>query len=127
MYLKFIVAGRDIIISQLADDNALFLKDHHDQVPAALKVVDAFSKAPSLSLHISKCELLSFKDCQLQHIANIQMNELVTYLGIVILKDQKSRCEINFDPILQKAKLNHRLLRDLSIKGRVFCIKLSED
>lgn len=79
------VVGRYIVISQLADDTALFLKDHH-QVPAALKVVDAFSKAPGLSLNISKCELLSIKDCQLQHIANIPVKESVTYLGIVISK-----------------------------------------
>ena len=81
------IAGREIIISQLADDTALFLKDQH-QVSAALKVVDAFSKASGLYLNINKCELLSVKDCQLQQIANIPVKESVTYLGIVILKEQ---------------------------------------
>lgn len=64
------IAGRDIIISQLADDTALFLKDQH-QIPVALKVIDAFSKASGLYLNINKCGLLSVKDCQLQQIANV--------------------------------------------------------
>lgn len=47
------------------------------------------------------------------------------YLGIVISKDQKSRCKINFEPTLQKtkAKLNHWLLRDSSLKGRILLSK----
>lgn len=118
------IAGRNIIISQLADDTALFLKDHH-QVQIALNVVEVFSKASGLCLNLRKCELLPINNCNLQLVANIPIKQSVTYLGIVISKDQSSRCNINFDPILKKtkAKLNHWLLRDLSLKGRVLLSK----
>lgn len=59
------IAGKEILISQLADDTALFLKNS-SQVPKALKIIEIFSKASGLSLNLKKCELFSLKECSLQ-------------------------------------------------------------
>lgn len=64
-------------------------------------------------------------NCSESLICNIPVRESVTYLGIKIIKDDKSRCISNFLPIIEKTKkmMNHWLQRDLSIKGRVLLTK----
>jgi len=118
------IAGRDIIISQLADDTTIFLKNA-SQIPVTIHVISQFSKASGLCLNINKCELLPLKECNIQTICNIPVKDEVTYLGIVISKDQKKRCPLNFSPIIKKTqnKLNQWLQRDLSLKGRVLLTK----
>ena len=118
------IAGRDIIISQLADDTTIFLKNA-SQIPVAIQVIKQFSEASGLCLNINKCELLPLKDCNIQTICNIPIKKEVTYLGIIITKDQKMRCPLNFSPIIKKTqnKLNQWLQRDLSLKGRVLLTK----
>ena len=117
------VANREVIISQLADDTTLFLKNPA-QVSLALSVVDVFSKASGLYLNVNKCELLSVKQTIAQSIAGIPVKESVTYLGLCINKDQKYRSPLNFSPIVKKTrkKLNMWLLRDLSLKGSTVSI-----
>ena len=56
------IAEREIIISQLADDTTLFLKDA-SQVSVAIDIIKSFSNASGLCLNISKCELLALKNC----------------------------------------------------------------
>ncbi len=51
------IAGRSILISQLADDTALFLKNP-TQVHQAIKTIQLFSNASGLYLNIKKCEIL---------------------------------------------------------------------
>ncbi len=118
------IAGREVIISQLADDTTLFLKNSN-QVAVALGVIDAFSKASGLHLNISKCELLSIMDCTVSSIYNIPVKEKVVYLGIVITKNESTRCNDNFIPIVEKKrkKLNQWLQRNISLKGRVLLTK----
>ncbi len=54
--IKGITIGNvELIISQLADDTALFLKDS-SQVLVALNVLQAFTKTSGLNLNIDKCE-----------------------------------------------------------------------
>ncbi len=115
------IAGREVIISQLADDTTLFLKNS-DQVAVALGVIDAFSKISGLHLNISKYELLSIMDCTISSICNILVKEKVVYLGIVITKNESTRCNDNFIPIVEKPrkKLNQR---NISLKGRVLLTK----
>ncbi len=97
------VAGTELIISQLADDTALFLRDA-SQIPIALKSLLSFSNASGLLLNINKCELLPIKKCAASSICNIPIKENVTYLGIKIIKDSKLRCQENFNPIMEKTK-----------------------
>lgn len=118
------IAGRDIIISQLADDTTVFLKNS-DQVPVALQIIENFSKASGLTLNINKCQLFPIKECNLQCISNINVQKEVTYLGLIICKDQNARTLLNFSPIVKKAqtKFNQWLQRDLTVKGRVLLSK----
>uniref|UniRef100_A0A3B3I0R1 Reverse transcriptase domain-containing protein n=1 Tax=Oryzias latipes TaxID=8090 RepID=A0A3B3I0R1_ORYLA len=119
-----IVAEREIFISQLADDTALFLRDA-SQVAVAINIIQSFSKASGLTLNLNKCEILPVKNCLLTSIQGIPVKTSVTYLGIQITKDMQSRCSTNFSPIIDKTKktLNQWLQRDLSLKGRVLLTK----
>ena len=118
------IACRDILISQLADDTTLFLKDA-SQVPIALNTINEFSKASGLCLNINKCELLAVKNCDVCSICNITVSDEVKYLGLIITKNQKTRSTLNFTQIIQntKKKKNQWLQRDLSLKGRVLITK----
>ncbi len=118
------VADNIITISQLADDTTLFLKDA-EEIPKAIIIISIFSKASGLHLNMNKCELLSLKQCDLPSICGIPIKNEVTYLGIKIVKDEERRCELNFSPVIDKTKkkLNHWLLRDLSLRGRVLITK----
>lgn len=91
------IANRDIIISQLADDTTLLLKNA-TQIAVALYVINEFSQASGLK----KCELLVVKDCNEHASCNIPVKKEVAYLGLSISKDQKSRCSSNFTPIIQR-------------------------
>uniref|UniRef100_A0A8C7MI53 Reverse transcriptase domain-containing protein n=1 Tax=Oncorhynchus kisutch TaxID=8019 RepID=A0A8C7MI53_ONCKI len=116
------IAG--IIISQLADDTTLFLKDTN-QISISINVIQSFSKASGLYLNINKCELIAVKDYVTPSYYGISVKEELTYLGITITKDQKSRGLLNFNPLIKKTqkKLNQWLQRDLSLKGRVLITK----
>ncbi len=60
-HLKGVTIGNvELIISQLADDTALFLKDS-PQVTVALNILQVFTKASGLNLNIDKCDLLPIK------------------------------------------------------------------
>jgi len=50
------VMGNSLVISQLADDTTLFLKNAR-QIPVALKEISLFSKASGLKLNMEKCEI----------------------------------------------------------------------
>ncbi len=49
----------------------------------------------------------------------------MTYLGVIICKDEKMRSDLNFDPIIRKTnnRFNMWLQRDLSLQGRVLLSK----
>lgn len=118
------IAEKTVIISQLADDTTLFLKDS-SQVPLAIDIIEAFSKASGLRLNLKKCELLALKDCNVELIANIPVKSSVNYLGIMIDKNEPQRCKNNLTPMVEKMKkkFNLWLLRDLSLKGRILLSK----
>lgn len=103
----------------------LSFKKNSNQVAVALGVIDAFFKASGLHLNISKWELLYIMDCTVSSIYNIPVKEKVVYLGIVITKNESSRCNDNFIPIVEKTrkKLNQWLQRNISLKGRVLLTK----
>ena len=118
------IVDREIVISQLADDTTIFLKDS-TQVPHALNIISVFSKASGLFLNVNKCELMAVKDSDTRSISNIPVKDTIIYLGISITKDQKSRNDLNFTPYIEKAqkRLNLWLLRDLSLRGRMLITK----
>ncbi len=53
------VMDKQIILSQLADDTTLFLKNE-DQIPLALQSINQFSRASGLQLNLNKCEIFFF-------------------------------------------------------------------
>lgn len=118
------IANKHILISQLADDTTLFLKDEL-QIPIAIQHIKVFSKASGLNLNLNKCELLAIKTCPSLSLYGIPVKSQVTYLGISICKDDKVRCRLNFDPVVGKAKrkFNSWLQRDLSLRGRTLIAK----
>uniref|UniRef100_A0A3P9LB20 Reverse transcriptase domain-containing protein n=1 Tax=Oryzias latipes TaxID=8090 RepID=A0A3P9LB20_ORYLA len=118
------VLYKEILISQLADDTTLFLRDS-SQVSCALNLIQSFSDVSGLRLNLNKCELLPVKDCALESICNIPVKENVTYLGIIISKNNSERCSLNFTPLIDKAKkrFNQWLQRDLSLRGRILLSK----
>lgn len=118
------IFNKEIRISQLADDTALFLRDK-DQTPSALKVIELFSQASGLSLNLNKCEIICLHNTKDSLICGIPVKESVKYLGIHICKNTSLHQDLNFLPRLSCTKniLNNWLQRDLSIIGRVLLSK----
>lgn len=116
--------GKELIITQLADDTTLFLQNEH-QISDAVEAVKEFSKASGLYLNLNKCELMAIKECSKSDIFNIPIRNEILYLGILVTKDQRRRISLNFNPIILKTqkKINQWLLRDLSLRGRVLITK----
>ncbi len=90
------VLGREMKISQLADDTTL-----------------------------SKCEIMPVHDLNNDSIENIPIKSTVKYLGIYITKNLLARQHFNFSSRIVKSKniLNSWLQRDLSLYGRVLLSK----
>lgn len=122
---KLNVFGRQIGISQLADDTVFFLKNQH-QIDKAIHLCDLFSKASGLYLNINKCELIAIHDSELDSLFNIPIKSSVKYLGITITKDSNHSIQENFVKKLLKAKtiLNSWIQRDISIFGRILLTKM---
>lgn len=115
---------REIKISQLADDTTLFLKNK-SQIGVALNVLNQFSESSGLNLNLSKCELFSLKNKHSGQIYGININNLVTYLGIKIGHNQKLMTESNISLLHNSInkKFDSWLARDLSMYGRVLLSK----
>ena len=88
-------------------------------------MIQSFSTASGLYHNINKCELIAVKDCVTPSYYGIPVKEELTYLGITITKDQKSRGLLNLNPLIKNTqkKLNQWLQKDLSLKGRVLITK----
>ena len=115
---------KEIRITQLADDTALFMRDKY-QIGPTIQLINEFSKASGLHLNIGKCEILSLFDTDDEYICNIPLKKSVKYLGIDVTKDMLTRQQLNFPPRLKKTKtiMNMWLQRDLSIFGRILLTK----
>ncbi len=117
------VLGREMKISQLADDTTLFLKDE-SQVSKALDLIYNVSCASGLKLNVSKCEIMPVHDLNNDSIENIPIKSTVKYLGIYITKNLLARQHLNFSSRIVKSKnIIDSRLRDLTLYGRVILSK----
>lgn len=116
--------GTEFKLSQFADDTAIFLKNKFE-VPVIIRYIEAFTAVSGLKMNLEKSVLFPLKDCSLLQIEGIPVKHQITYLGVVICKNEKQRSQLNFDPIIEKTKkkLNLWLMRDISIFGRVLLSK----
>ncbi len=80
---KLSVFDSHLVVSQLADDTTLFLKNV-EQVPKAIETTDLFSKASGLKLNFKKCELLAIHDCHLVEAYGILIKSTGTYSQKII-------------------------------------------
>ncbi len=119
------VLGRQLEISQLADDTTIFMKNT-EQIPKILNTINFFSKASGLKLNLKKCELLPIHDSSLTTIHNIPVKSTLKYLGLQITKDINTLDNLNIWNTLEKCKshLNMWSQRDISIIGRIFLTEM---
>lgn len=122
---KLSVAGKELSISQLADDTTVFLSDLNE-IPKILQIIDTFSKASGLNLNIKKCEILPLnQNSDVASVCNIPLKSTVKYLGMQITKDQNDLEKLNIWDKVHKCSnfLNNWSQRDLSILGRILLTK----
>lgn len=84
------IKGLDInnhkwIISQLADDTTIFLKNK-EQIPLASETIKLFSQASGLHLNLDKCELMSIHNCSDLSLYDMPVKNKIKYLGIWVTK-----------------------------------------
>ncbi|XDV39802.1 hypothetical protein PO909_008989 [Leuciscus waleckii] len=118
------IDGKQILISQLADDTTLFLKNK-DEIPVILQRMRLFSQASGLTLNLNKCELLSIHDSSETMLYNIPVKKEVRYLGIWVSKDSRTSNNKNIQKPIEKSRkiLNNWLQRDLTLFGRSLLTK----
>ncbi len=64
---KLNVFGRQIVLSQLADDTVIFLRDQY-QIDKVIQFICLFSKASGLYLNINKCDLIAIHNSELDSL-----------------------------------------------------------
>lgn len=74
--------------SQFADDTAIFLKDKLE-IPIIIGCIEAFTVVSAVKINLEKSVLLPLKDCSLSQIEGIPVKHQVTYLGVVICRNEK--------------------------------------
>lgn len=109
-----------LIISQLADDTCLFLKDY-SQVSVALGHFNIFSKASGLVLNSKTFDILYVNYSDKTFIEDIKVKRCVKYLGVDIFRSGSDGLFQNLQPIIDTIKQISCcwLQRDLTIYGRV--------
>ena len=114
-----------MIISQLADDTTIFLKNK-EQIPLALDTIKLFSQASSLHLNLDKCELKSIHSCSDSSLYNIPVKNEIKYLGIWMTKCAEDSEKKNIQNTIDKCKktLSNWLQRDLTLFGRTMLTKV---
>jgi len=118
------ICGYEYRISQFADDTVIFLKDK-SMIEKTLNIISFFSSASGLCLNLKKCELLPLYSCDEESLNSIPVKTEVKYLGLTISKDSNTRGLVNIEERINSMKksINHWLMRDLSIMGRILLTK----
>ncbi len=117
---KLNVFGRQIGISQLADDTVIVLRDQY-QINKVIQFICLFSKASGLYLNINKCDLIAIHNSELDSLCNIPIKKSVKYLGITITRESNQNIQTNLANNLLQAKyiLHFWIQRDISMYGRI--------
>ena len=120
------IGGTEFLISQLADDTTLFLKDKVS-LSNTLTVLSHFEKCAGLKLNRGKSEAIMLgNDVELpSSVCGIRViDKPIKILGILISKDIASISDINFKVKISKLKnlLNMWRQRQLSLKGKITII-----
>ena len=115
------------IITQLADDTTLFLKDSMS-LKNALKILDHFEKCTGLRLNKSKTECIllgSTNNINITQYGIKTVEHTIKSLGIIIDKNVDNMTAINFNEKINKLKnlLNMWKSRQLSIKGKITILR----
>ena len=115
-----------IIISQLADDTTLFVKDKVS-LQNSLTILEHFYKCAGLRLNKTKTEVIKLgvtNNISLSHLGMKEV-ETSTSLGIIFTKNSTTTTDINLDNRLKKIEqtLNIWSSRNLTIKGKILLLK----
>ena len=121
------VLGKEIKLSQYADDTTLFNADI-ESLEMALKIVGDFGRIAGLSLNVKKTKALwlgKWKSKRNKPLDLKWFHSPVKILGIYFSYNIKENNELNFDKKIQKlqTKLDMWRSRDLTIFGRAMLIK----
>ena len=121
------VFGKEIKLSQFADDTTLFNADI-ESLEKALKIVGDFGRIAGLSLNVKKTKALWFgkwKNNSNKPLDLKWFHSPVKILGIYFSYNIKENNEFNFDKKIQKlqTKLDMWSSRDLTMFGRAMLIK----
>lgn len=104
-------------LSQFADDLSLFLRNKIE-VCKVVRIIKDFTTISRKNLffitNINKSTLFSIKYIVDKKICGIPVKDTVTYLVVIISKDDRQRSNLNFHPFIDKikAKYNLWLIRD---------------
>ena len=121
------IFGREIKLSQFADDTTLFNADL-ESLELALKIVGDFGKISSLSLNVKKTNALWLGRWESNGNEPLDLkwfHSPVKILGIYFSYNVKENNELNFDKKIQRmqTKLDMWSSRVLTIFGRAMLIK----
>ena len=121
------VFGKEIKLSQFADDTTLFNVDI-ESLERALKIVGDFGRIAGLSLNVKKTKALwlgKWKNNRNKPLDLRWFHSPVKILGIYFSYNIKENNELNFDKKIQtlQSKLDMWSSRDLTIFGRAMLIK----
>ena len=120
------LSASEIVISQLADDTSIFLKDPR-YIASLLRILTKFAICSGLKTNVEKTKVHNLGQ------TNIEANELegmtleqgpIKLLGITLTNSEKESIEENFLPKLKVMKnlLNQWSQRSLSLKGKITVI-----
>ena len=122
--LKF--KNQAVLISQLADDTTLFIKDT-PSLQSALLTLEHFHKCAGLKLNRSKTEILKLGASNNIDVSKTGIKEIESTrsLGIIITKNPKNTRNINLNERIKKIEnlLQMWSARSLSIKGKITLLK----
>lgn len=79
-----------------------------------------------LRINLNKSVLLPIKESDQSDLDGIPVKNTVTYLGVVVDKNENDRCNLNFNPITQQIakRFNMWLMRDLSVRSVYMSLSL---
>ncbi len=72
-------------------------------------------------MNLSKSVMFPLKNGNLSNISGIPIKTTVTYLGVIICKDEKMHNDLNFDPVIRKTNNRFNMWLFYLCRGGSFC------